>query len=69
MDLPLHALQGLIPASEVPLPVTSLRRTLYLTFPLLSLGPKGTAGHELHSASGSIAALHTQGQDHPRAGL
>lgn len=47
----------------------SLRRSLYLTFSLLSLGPKGTAGHELHSPSSSIAALHTQGQDHPRAGL
>lgn len=40
-----------------------------LTFSLISLGPKGTAGHELHSTSGSIAAFHTKGQNHSCAGL
>ena len=40
----------------------------YLTFPT-SPGPKGTAGHELHSTPCSTAASHTQGQDHPCAGL
>lgn len=47
----------------------SLSQSLYLTFSLLYLGPKGTAGHELHSTSSSIAALHTKGQDHPCASL